>query len=245
MSHSTPLILLSAEIALCAAMISEDEASMILVPDGIVEADAEDDAFKRIIKLIHKRDKELYPVATMEKQISKVIRHSDSRLKMICALNYRDVMEADRLCTFKLIATTKDGKQTAKISAGAGMFCLTHSCQSDPKLRALHAYTRKNGVLATKPLGGGNNTQKKRKAEALEDNHNNAWKILHNKKMFTGNSHSETRAYLDNLGIYDAADLSELEDHHIETLAALLKDIARKKWLKLMDSLKPTKKKKA
>jgi hypothetical protein len=221
-----------------------EAAAAILIPEGIVSADEEGDAFKRIIKLIHASDKENYPEATAEKQISKIIRHSDSRLKMICALNYRDVMEADRLCTFKIIATTKDDKQTAKISAGANMFCLTHSCQADPHLRALHAHTKKNGVLATKVLGGGNNTQKKRKAEQIVDNHNNAWKILHNKKMFSGNCHAETATYLDNLGIYDAADLSELEEHHINDLQALLKDIARKKWVKLMETLKPVPRKK-
>ena len=221
-----------------------EQAAVMLTPEGIITANEDGDAFRRIIEMVHARDRELYPVATMEKKISKVIRHNDNRLKMICSLNYRDVMEADRLCTFKLIATSKDNKQTAKISAGANMFCIEHSCQADPHLRALHAHTKKNGVLATKVLGGGNNTQKKRKAEQILDNHNNAWKLLHNKKMFTGNCHAETAAYLDKLGIYEAADLSELEEHHVEDLQSLLKDIARKKWLKLMEGLKPIPRKK-
>ena len=219
-------------------------AAAILVPDGMVTSNEEGDAFKRVIKLLNDSDKDLHPEATAEKQISKIIRHSDTRLKMICALNYRDVMEADRLCTFKIIATTKDGKETAKISADPNMFCLEHSCQSDPELRALHAHTKKNGGLATKVLGGGNNTQKKRKAEQIQDRHTEAWKILHNKKMFNGDCHAETATYLDHLGIYEAGDLSELEPRHVEDLQALMKDIARTKWLKLMEGLKPGPKKK-
>mmetsp|Transcript_9513 Transcript_9513/g.15851 ORF Transcript_9513/g.15851 Transcript_9513/m.15851 type:complete len:226 (-) Transcript_9513:315-992(-) len=221
-----------------------EAAAAILVPEGIVQADQSGDAFEKIINLIRESDKERYPVATAEKQISKIIRHSDTRLKMICALNYRDVMEADRLCSFKLIATTKDNKQTAKISSGINMFCLSHSCQADPDLRALHAHTKKNGVLATKVLGGGNNTQKKRKAEQIIDNHNNAWKILHNKKMYSGSGYDDTQAYLDNIGIYEAGDLSELEDRHVQDLQLLLKDVSRKKWTTLMESLKPTPRKK-
>lgn len=221
-----------------------ETAAAILVPEGVVHANEEGDAFQRIINIIQQSDREKYPSETATRQISKIIRHNDSRLKMICSLNYRDVMEADRLCTFKLIATTKDGKQTAKISAGANMFCLSHSCQSDPELRALHAHTKKNGVIATKVLGGGNNTQKKRKAELIQDNHASAWKMLHNKKMYSGNDFEEAEAYLDNLGIYESADLPELEDRHIEDLQALLKDIASKKWVKLMESLKPAEKKK-
>lgn len=222
-----------------------ETARAILVPNGIVTAGEEGDAFKRVIQIIQDSDRELHPDATQGgKLISKIIRHSDTRLKMICALNYRDVMEADRLCTFKLIATTKDGKASAKISAGPNMFCLQHSCQSDPKLAALHAHTKKNGGLATKVLGGGNNTQKKRKAEQIQDRHTEAWKILHNKKMFNGDCHAETSAYLDKLGIYDACDLVELEDHHIAVLQGLMKEIARTKWLKLIESLKPVPKKK-
>jgi hypothetical protein len=221
-----------------------DIAAAIIVPDGIVQANEEGDAFKRIIKLIHDSDKERYPVATAEKQISKIIRHSDTRLKMICALNYRDVMEADRLCSFKLIATTKNDKQSAKISSGANMFCLTHSCQADPELRALHAHTKKNGVLATKALGGGNNTQKKRKAEQIAENHNIAWKMLHNKKNFSANLFDETATYLDTIGIYEAADLCELEGAHIEDLQVFMKEKPRKSWVTLMETLKPVPKKK-
>ena len=224
--------------------MSAAEAAALIVPDGIIQGDPQECAFQKIINMVHARDKELYPNNT--KPLSKVIRFSDTRMKMICSLNYRDVMECDRLCTFKLIATTKDTRQSARISSGIGKYCLEHSCQSDPALINLPRNVQKRGggemrkiPSGIKGFAGVKSVGKKRKAvEVDQENFNNAWKILGNDKMFADNCYDEKTAYLDELGIFEATDLKELEQHHVEALSSLLKEIPRKKWLKFMSNTK-------
>lgn len=226
-------------------MSATAEANALIVPDGVIEADPQECAFQKIINLVHARDKEMYP--DNSKQLSKVIRFSDTRMKMICSLNYRDVMECDRLCTFKLIATTKDTRQSARISSGVGKFCFEHSCQSDPALINLPRNTQKRGGGEMKKVPSGirgfagvaTTPGKKRKAvEVDQENFNNAWKILGNDKMFADNCYDQKTSYLDELGIFEATDLKELESHHLETLSALLKEIPRKKFVKFMSNPK-------
>lgn len=230
-------------------MSAAAEAAALIVPDGVIQGDPQECAFQKIINLVHARDKELFPDST--KQLSKVIRFSDTRMKMICSLNYRDVMECDRLCTFKIIATTKDTRQSARISSGIGKFCFEHSCQSDPALINLPRNTQKRGGGEMKKVPSGirgfagvktTAVGKKRKGvEVDQENYNNAWKILGNDKMFADNCYDEKTSYLDELGIFEATDLRELEEHHVEALSALLKEIPRKKWFKFMSNPKPDK----
>ena len=228
--------------------MSASEAAALIVPDGIIQGDPQECAFQKIINLVHVRDKELYPDNT--KQLSKVIRFSDTRMKMICSLNYRDVMECDRLCTFKIIATTKDTRQSARISSGVGKFCFEHSCQSDPALINLPRNTQKRGGGEMKKVPSGikgfagsksTGSKKRKSVEIDQENYNSAWKILGNDKMFAENCYSEKTAYLDELGIFEATDMKELDDHHIDALSSLLKEIPRKKWLKFMANPKADK----
>jgi len=215
--------------------MTEDPTSL-LVPLGIITANEEGCAFTRVMKLVHAHDRLQYPEATAIKEISKKSKFTDTRLKMICAVNYRDVLEADRLCSFKIVAASSDRKLTAKIVPGPD-FCLTHSCQSDPELKKLHTLTKRHGRSATEALGGGENTTRKRRVIALQENQHHAWKILNSKKMYEGDNHAKAVAHLKQWGAYEPTDIVELEGKHIMALQALMKAEPGENWATLLHEL--------
>ena len=78
------------------------------------------------------------------------------------------------------------------------------------------------------------------KAEELEASFHEAWRIISNSKVFhNNNSCDEKITFLESIGVYDADDLKDLEDNHISVLAGYMKEIPRKKWLRLLISGRP------
>ena len=142
---------------------------------------------------------------------------------------------ADRVCTFKIVTASRDGNRTAKISKNA---CLKHSCQSGdltPQGAREHVEVDENMSGETKIA-----LAKKRKAEEMNDAFQEAWMILCTVKAFKDEIlYSEMTSYLDSLGIYEATDLRDLETSHVDEISSYLKDIPKKKWLKLLISSRP------
>jgi hypothetical protein len=197
-----------------------------LVEGVVIEKDGDKDAFEKIEELVGEWEREKFP--DMPK-MHKSVRNSNDRLKFICHLNSASVIESDRVCTFKLIAATKDGAETAVISKNV---CLEHSCQAADFEGQKGGAT---GKLTLKPHEGESAylIGKKRKLDQQQDNYKEAWKLINNQKMFVADSFQEKCAYFEEIGIYEASELKDLESDHIETLAALLKEVPRKKWTRL------------
>jgi hypothetical protein len=211
-----------------------------LVKGVVVHKEGNRDAFDKISDLVTEWERATYPEMS-HLSMHKSVKHSGDRLKLICHLNMSNVVEGDRVCDFKLIAASKDGLESAMISKNA---CLTHSCQS-PEFQTgkggpTGKFTKKkdfNAAVVTSSTVDGESAYligKKRKLEQQQDNYKDAWKLINSEKMFAENCFHEKSGYLEEIGIYEASDLKDLEGEHIETLAALLKEIPRKRWTRLL-----------
>lgn len=214
-----------------------------LVKGVVVHKEGNRDAFEKISDLVTEWEKATYPEMS-HISMHKSVKHSGDRLKLICHLNMSNVVEGDRVCDFKLIAASKDGLESAMISKNA---CLTHSCQTAEFQANRNAgngptgkFTKKKYFHAAVVSSGGEGSEsayligKKRKLEQQQDNYKDAWKLINSEKMFADNCYHEKSGYLEEIGIYEASDLKDLEGDHIETLAALLKEIPRKRWTRLL-----------
>ena len=210
-----------------------------LVKGVVVHKEGNRDAFEKISDLVTEWERATYPEMA-HLSMHKSVKHSGDRLKLICHLNMSNVVEGDRVCDFKLIAASKDGLESAMISKNA---CLTHSCQSadfqTAKGGPTGKFTKKKDFNAAVVSTGTDGESayligKKRKLEQQQDNYKEAWKLINSEKMFAENCYHEKSGYLEEIGIYEASDLKDLEGDHIETLAALLKEIPRKRWTRLL-----------
>lgn len=234
-----------------------------LVKGCVVTKEGDKDAFEKIEELVTEWERATYPEMAHTK-MHKSVKNSTDRLKLICHLNATNVVESDRVCTFKLIAASKDGNENAILSKNV---CLDHSCQcaefqshrGGPTGKIKNkSYANSEHMLlspSATPSVDANGTPiiatvavapvesesryligKKRKIEQQQDNFKEAWKLISNERVFVENSFEEKKAYLEEIGIYEASDLKDLEAEHIETLANLLKEIPRKKWTRLLNS---------
>jgi hypothetical protein len=207
-----------------------------LVKGLVVAKDGDKTAFDKISDLVTEWERATYPDMNHLK-MHRSVKHSGDRLKLICHLNMSNVVECDRVCTFKVIAATKDGNETATVSKNV---CLDHSC------RTVEFQNRKGGptgkikskrdhqLLAASPGESAYLIAKKRKLEQQQDNYKESWKLINNEKMFAENCFHEKAGYLEEIGIYEASDLKDLGAEHIEALGALLKEIPRKRWTRLL-----------
>mmetsp|Transcript_27977 Transcript_27977/g.52185 ORF Transcript_27977/g.52185 Transcript_27977/m.52185 type:complete len:222 (+) Transcript_27977:50-715(+) len=210
-----------------------------LVKGVVVHKEGSRDAFDKISDLVTEWERATYPNMS-HLQMHKSVKHSGDRLKLICHLNMSNVVEGDRVCDFKLIAASKDGLESAMISKNV---CLSHSCQN-PDFQTTKGgptgkFTKKKDFNAAAASSGAEGESayligKKRKLEQQQDNYKDAWKLINSEKMFAENCYHEKAGYLEEIGIYEASDLKDLESEHIETLAALLKEIPRKRWTRLL-----------
>jgi hypothetical protein len=210
-----------------------------LVKGVVVHKEGNRDAFDKISELVTEWERATYPEMS-HLVMHKSVKHSGDRLKLICHLNMSNVVEGDRVCDFKLIAASKDGLESAMISKNV---CLSHSCQNPDftldKGGPTGKFTKKkdfNAAVVTTSTEGESAylIGKKRKIEQQQDNFKEAWKLINSEKMFADNCFQEKAGYLEEIGIYEASDLKDLENEHIETLAALLKEIPRKRWTRLL-----------
>ena len=214
-----------------------------LVQGTVVESDGSKNSFEKISDMVTEWERVTYPNMS-HVSMHKSVKHSGDRLKLICHLNMSNVIEGDRVCDFKLIAASKDGLESATISKNV---CLRHSCQepgfSTDKGGPTGRFTKKRDLHAastTTMVESGESAYlvgKRRKLEQQQDNFKEAWRLINTEKMFADNCYHEKAGYLEEIGIYEASDLKDLEGDHIETLAALLKEIPRKRWTRLLTSI--------
>ena len=206
-----------------------------LVKGLVVSKDENKSAIDKISDMVTEWERAAYPDMAHLK-MHRSVKHSGDRFKFICHLNLSNVVEADRLCTFKLIAATKDGNKTVVVSKNV---CLDHSCRTPEFQNRVGGPT---GRIMSKKACALHNTAgdstyviaKKRKMEHQLANFKDAWRLINNEKMYAENCFPEKAGYLAEVGIYEAGDLKDLGAEHIETLGALLKDIPRKRWTRLL-----------
>ena len=214
-----------------------------LVQGTVIQSDGTKNAFEKISEMVTEWERVTYPNMS-HVGMHKSVKHSGDRLKLICHLNMSNVVEGDRVCDFKLIAASKDGLETAVISKNV---CLRHSCQdpgfSTDKGGPTGRFTKKRDLLAASTTMP-NDTEsayligKRRKLEQQQDNFKEAWRLINTEKMYLANCYHEKAAYLEEIGIYEASDLKDLEADHIAALGDLLKEIPRKRWTRLLTSIK-------
>lgn len=210
-----------------------------LVKGSVVHREGNRNAFNKISDMVAEWERESFPQSG-QLSMHKSAYCSGNRLKLICHLNKSNVAEGDRVCDFKLIATTADENDSATISKNV---CLSHSCQTaafqnsrgGPSGQITNKRDCKAPVVTVRPDGESIYLiGKKRKFEQQQDNYKEAWKLINSEKMFAENCFPKKCEYLNEIGIYEAPELKDLEDDHIEALAALLKEMPRKRWTKLL-----------
>jgi len=207
-----------------------------LVKGLVVHREGDKNAFEKISDMVTEWERATYPEMN-HLRMHRSVKHSGDRLKLICHLNQSNVVECDRICTFKLIAATRDGNETATVSKNV---CLDHSCRTPEFAQRKGGPTgkiksKREHQMLTAPAGeSAYLIAKKRKLEQQQDNYKDAWKLINSEKMFAENCYHEKAGYLEEIGIYEASDLKDLGADHIETLGALLKEIPRKRWTRLL-----------
>ena len=118
--------------------------------------------------------------------------------------------------------------------------CLDHSCRTAEFQNRVGGPTgkikskRDHQALSAAPGESAYLIAKKRKYDQQQDSYKEAFKLINNDKMFSENGFQEKAGYLENIGIYEAGDLKDLGGDHIETLGALMKEIPRKRWTRLL-----------
>ena len=96
----------------------------------LIEANPDEpgtDCFDAISAIVTQFDEVIYPHRNGTK-MHKFIKSSTNRCKYLCYHNNTNTMEADRVCSFKIVCASRDGNRTAKISKNC---CLRHSCEVD------------------------------------------------------------------------------------------------------------------
>lgn len=207
-----------------------------LVKGLVVPREGDRSAFEKISDLATEWERATYPEMNHLK-MHRSVKHSGDRLKLICHLNMSNVVECDRVCTFKIIASTTDNNDTAVVSKNV---CLVHSCRSAEFQNRKGGPTgkikskRDHQLMSASPGDSAYLIAKKRKFEQQQENYKDAWKLINNEKMFAPNCFHQKAGYLGDIGIYEAGDLKDIGAEHIETLAALLKEIPHKRWIRLL-----------
>ena len=193
-------------------------------------------AFDMIDDMVTEWERETYPDMTQQK-LHKRVKHSPDRLKLICHLNNTNVIEADRICTFKLIASTKDNNDTAIISKNV---CLDHSCRalefhersggptgrihSVEELQRCFNYDGKSAILNSKK------GRHEKKINTLVA----AFHFIKNHKMYPPSVIPKIDEYLDEMGMYEPSDLRLMSGDALEFFATSMKEVPRRKLIRLL-----------
>lgn len=208
----------------------------------VIEGEGEKGPFKRIEDLVQEWERVKYPNVTTKLHMS--IKNSKNRMKLICCLNSNNVVEGDRLCSFKVLAISKDSDNSAIISKNV---CLEHSCQasadeflsvSDGRTGKIissarfETATNKGVVAPSEPVVP---IVKKRKiALTQKEKYRAAWRLLADERTFAENCFAVKNEFVGRIGVFEARDLSDLGPENVEYLTTLMKDVPSKKLARLL-----------
>lgn len=186
--------------------------------------------FAKITDIIEEYDTTRYPDA--DQKLYRYIRNTDDRLKLVCHRNLSCVSEQARQCSFFLIAASKDDGESCKICKNV---CIRHSCMGDNE----QADQRESDVRRE----SAHHLGKKRKIAEYQDDCREAWKLINSDKYFIS---EETMAaknkYLEDVGVFEAGELKDLDIDHIEKFSAFLKEVPARKLKRLLLTNKGSKK---
>lgn len=208
----------------------------LLTRGTVINGDGERGPFKKIEDLVGEWERETYPTVT--KKLHMSIKNSNNRMKLICCLNSNNVVEADRLCSFKLLAISKNSDNTAVVSKNA---CLEHSCQSadfhitsEGRTGRIISSTRVPGYKRKEDISTDDAAVAKKRRATKQDRCKEAWKLLSNEKVFIDECFETKKEFINRIGLYGAKDLGDLGTDHVEYLCSLMKDVPRKQLAKLL-----------
>lgn len=177
--------------------------------------DGKRNCFARITDMVEEYDAHTYP--WVNHKLYRYIRNTDDRLKIVCHQNRSCVSEQARQCSFFLIAASKDNGESCKICKNV---CIRHSCMSN--LDEL-ADTEKTEEVRKESA---HQLSKKRKAAEYQEGCREAWKVINSDKYFISEAAVAAKAaYLEEMGVFEASDLKDLEAEHIEKFSTFLKEV--------------------
>ena len=188
--------------------------------------DGKGTCFTRITDMIEEYDANHYP--GVDQKMYRYIRNTDDRLKIVCHRNLSCVSEHARQCSFFLIAASKDNGDSCKICKNV---CIRHSCMDED------AGGEGNEEEEKVKQESAHQLNKKRKAAEYQEGCREAWKLMNTEKYFLSADTMEAKSrYLEEVGVFEAGELKDLDAEHVEKFAGFMKEVPCRKLKRLLSS---------